>query len=227
MARFKLKQLKIKPAPKVRKRVVVNPTGRKITAVTDDGVTTVGNATFAQLFNSKTGKPIGKPMVLGSKPGKGGPRFTLKAPPVANVSKKADLDAKAKMRERYRNRVGVVLESCLDNLAQLEDFATMQAVTFPNGSVREIPAFTLTAAGEPLGTSGATITRWVKRGMLPEPVLETSRAKVYHIEEVRSFIRIIGKHQTEFKQYRDDHDDVKDSIFEANAGIRKGLFSTK
>jgi hypothetical protein len=152
----------------------------------------------------------------------------IRKPPVANViNRRADLDAKLKSRERYRQRAGVVLESCLDNLAQLEDFATMHTVTFPNGSVREIEAFTLTAAGEPLGTSGATITRWVKRGMLPGPVLETSRGTVYHIEEVRSFIRIVGKHQNEFKQYRDDHEAVKDEIFAANAGIRKGLFSTK
>jgi hypothetical protein len=201
MPRLKLKQLKIKPPPKVRVREPMAVRPLKVQEVS----------------------LVRQPARLS------GPNDTklIRKPPIVNVSKKPDLDAKKAMRERYRARTGVVLESCLDNLAQLEDFATMHSVTFPNGSVREIPAFTLTAAGEPLGTSGATITRWVKRGMLPGPVLETSRATVYHIEEVRSFIRIIGKHQQEFKQYRDDHDDVKDSIFEANAGIRKGLFSTK
>lgn len=149
--------------------------------------------------------------------------------PIAERAKEraADLAAKEASRQRYRDRAGVVMESCLDNLDSLEDMAVDLTVTLPNGSVREIQGFTVTGLGGPLGTSGATITRWLKRGMLPEPFLETSRGKVYHIEEARSMVRLIGNHQYEFRQYRDDHEELKDEIFAENSRIRRGLFPTK
>jgi hypothetical protein len=63
--------------------------------------------------------------------------------------------------------------------------------------------------------------------MLPAPVIDTARGKCYHIEEVRSFVRIIGKHQAELKQYRAAHTETKDRLFTENARIRKSLFQTK
>lgn len=155
----------------------------------------------------------------------------IKAPPkpIAERAQAQQPDIKNRLasRKRYRQNAGVVMDSCLDNLEQLEDMAATLTVTIPDGRVREIEGFTVTGLGGPLKTSGATITRWIKRGMLPEPFLDTSRGAVYHIEEARVMVRLIGNHQHEFRQYRDDHADLKDQIFDAIFKLRRGLFPTK
>lgn len=155
----------------------------------------------------------------------------IKVPPKPIAQRAAekgpDIKNRIASRNRYRENAGVVMDSCLDNLAQLEDIATKLTVTLPDQRVREIDGFTVTGLGGPLKTSGATITRWLKRGMIPEPFLETSRGAVYHIEEARVMVRLIGNHQHEFRQYRDDHEELKDQLFKAIFGLRRGLFPTK
>lgn len=141
--------------------------------------------------------------------------------------KSVDIVAREAARQRYRTAHNVVLTSCADNLAQLNDHANMHVVTFPNGTVREIPAFTITSMGEPLGTTGVTVTRWVNGGMLPAPVLETTRGKVYHSEEARLMVRIIGEHQRSFRQYRKEHTEIKDTLFSELRRLREALFQTK
>ena len=133
------------------------------------------------------------------------------------------LEERSRKRDDYREKNNVTMTTCRDNLAQLSKFAKMHTVTFPDGKVREVEAFTQTALGEPLGTTGVTVTRWVGAGMLPKPILETSRGAVYHIEEVRSFVDIISKHQETHKQYRTEHSDTKDTIFSENARVRTAL----
>jgi len=135
------------------------------------------------------------------------------------------LSERVRARENYREKNNVTMTTCRDNLAELSKFAKMHTVTFPDGTVREVEAFTQTAMGEPLGTTGVTVTRWVGAGMLPKPILETSRGAVYHIEEVKSFIDTVSKHQETHKQYRSEHSDTKDKIFAENARVRKALLS--
>lgn len=153
----------------------------------------------------------------------------IKPKPVAAraAEKTEQLDKKVAARQRYRNEHNVVMTSGLDNLAQLADMAKMQTVTYPNGQVRTIPAFTVTAMGEPLSTTGVTVTRWVNKGMLPAPILPTSRGKVYGLEEARTIVRIVGEHQKDFKQYRDEHAEVKDKLFAEVRRIRDGIYSVQ
>lgn len=218
MPRLKIKKLTVRQPPRtVAERVVLKKPPRL------QEVSLVDRAADPHGVRPPVVHIIKKPPAIAN---------VIKAPPKPKIAAQAaaktpDIAARIANRERYRENAGVIMDSCEENLAHLADMATMHHVTFPNGSVREIPAFTLTALGEPLKTSGATVTRWVKRDMLPEPFLETSRGKVYHIEEARSFVRIIGAHQREFRQYRDEHEDVKDRIFKENAAIRRGLFSPK
>jgi hypothetical protein len=152
-----------------------------------------------------------------------------KPKPIAQraASKQADLNERIASRNRYRKNAGVVMDSCLENLDVLDELANRYVVITPSGDAREIEGFTIVGLGEPLKTSGPTVTRWVNRGMLPEPFLETSRGKVYHIEEAREMVRIIGNHQKEFRQYRNDHEDVKDKLFTAIYKVRTGLFPPK
>lgn len=140
------------------------------------------------------------------------------------ADKEPDIAGRIAARMRYRENAGVVMDSCLHNLEELESFATKLVVTLPNGKVKEVMAFTITGIGGPLNISGATVTRWIRRGMLPEPYLATGRGNVYHIEEVRVMVRLIGNHQFEFRQYRDDHVALKKNVFRAIDDVRRGLF---
>lgn len=153
----------------------------------------------------------------------------IKRKPVRELAaeKTEQLDKKEAARQRYRNEHNVVMTSGLDNLAQLPDMAKMHTVTYPNGQVRTIPAFTVTAMGEPLSTTGVTVTRWVNKGMIPAPILPTSRGKVYGLEEARTIVRIIGAHQKDFKQYRDEHAEVKDNLFAEVRRIREGIYKVQ
>jgi hypothetical protein len=127
------------------------------------------------------------------------------------------------MRERSREKSANKLKSCAANVSNLDKMARTYVVDMPNGKVEEIKGFNITGLGEPLGTTGVTATRWVNSGMLPAPFLNTSRGAVYSIEEVRSFVEIIGELQKDSKQYRKNHTEVRDRLFRDNARIRKGM----
>jgi hypothetical protein len=92
---------------------------------------------------------------------------------------------------------------------------------------RTVKGFAVTAVGEVLGFTGVTITRWVKQGLIPKPVFETARGAIYHLEEVRSFYRILSEHTKQHRQYRAEHADLRRRLFEENARIRSGLFPSK
>lgn len=184
---------------------------------------------FRKLTVRKPPAPKAEKVVLVRKPPRVANVIKPKPKPIAvrAAEKQADIKERIAARERYREKAGVVMDSCLENLEQLDEMATTITVTLPNGKVREIQGFTVTGLGGPLKTSGATVTRWLKRNMLPQPFLETSRGKVYHIEEVRVMVRVIGNHQLEFRQYRDDHEEVKDKLFKAVSDLRRSLFPAK
>jgi hypothetical protein len=152
------------------------------------------------------------------------PKLIIRKNPVITVSKSKDLDAKEKARNQYREAHNIELNDCRDNLARLADYGKVKILTLPNGKVREICTFTITAIGEPLNTTGVTATRWLNADMLPAPIIASGRTHVYHIDEVRSFIKIIGDNQTHFKQYRKEHVHVTDMLFRENALLRKSLF---
>lgn len=152
-------------------------------------------------------------------------KFTLSKKPktVEEIANK--LDTKAAARKRYAEERGLENHDCSRHLADLNKFAKVQVVTFPSGKVKELPVIVPTMLGEPLDTTGVTITRWLAKGMLPEPVLATGRSKAYHLEEVASFIRILSEHQQQFRQYRADHTEITDRLFRENALLRKSLFN--
>lgn len=75
-------------------------------------------------------------------------------------------------------------------------------------------------------TTAVTISRWLKAGLLPNPVLQNGRTYCYHLEELRSFCQILGEHLTETKHYRSTHTETKDKLFKENARIREALFET-
>ena len=117
-------------------------------------------------------------------------------------------------------------DTCLANLSHLEDFVKVQTVTLPNNKEREWPVVSPTAASPALNTTAVSISRWLKAGLLPEPILETGRTNCWHLEELRSIVTLLGQHFKTHKQYRDkQHDDLKAKIFEANVRIRKSLLS--
>jgi hypothetical protein len=148
--------------------------------------------------------------------------------PAANVITKPeeidkDLHRRQLAREAYHRRLGQTLESCLGSLDHLEDFCKVQLVTLPNGDVKEWPVCNVSNLAEPLQTSAVSTNRWRQKGMIPAPVLHTSRGDCYHLEEVRSMVRILGEHQKDYRQYRADHTETRDRLFRENARIRSSI----
>ena len=144
---------------------------------------------------------------------------------VANVDsdRSKAIDRRVAARERYRAVNAVSLDTCLHNLDHVEDFATLSIITTPEGKTREWLVLSSTQLSGPLDTSAMTISRWIISGMLPAPIFKTGRGKCYHIDEVRSFVKIIGEQQANFKQYRASHTDTKEKLFDENSRIRKNL----
>lgn len=109
----------------------------------------------------------------------------------------------------------------------VDKHAKAYAVTLPNGDDRTIRGYAITALGNILDTTGVTCTRWVAGGLLPKPVFSAGRSAIYHVEEARSFYRLLSEHMTDHKQYRPEHADLRTRLFKENAAVRKGLLPEK
>ncbi len=109
----------------------------------------------------------------------------------------------------------------------VDQHAKAYNIELSTGEARTVRGYTVTGLGEILGTSGVNVTRWEKRGMIPKPIFNTARGAIYHVEEARSFFRILSGHQENHRQYRAEHADLRQKLFSENAQIRRGLFPTK
>ena len=141
-----------------------------------------------------------------------------KIPPsqIREQEKEARLARAAAAREMLTDQ-----ETCLRNLPNLKKFCKVQEVTLPNGNTREWPVVSVTALAEALDTSAVTTNRWRNSGMLPEPILKAGRGNHYHLEEVRSFVVILGTLFKSTRHYRDEATRLE--LFKDNARIRDGL----
>lgn len=131
----------------------------------------------------------------------------------------------AENRKRYRQKVNKELSSCLRSLDFYTTLASHERVILPNGEQREWPVFNLPVTAQVLQRYYQTVWRWVRDGTLPAPVLKTTdrRDGVYHSDEVRVMIEILGKHEKKFAYYRRDHAETRAELFSAIRKVRKKL----
>jgi hypothetical protein len=141
-----------------------------------------------------------------------------------------------KMRENYRKRRGSDFELTgsvtLRALEFIDDAVTpMSVVNTMTGENEVHPVFRLTNVAELLNVSYMTFWRWTSETQqVPAPVLfDNSRGReygVYHLEEVRIMVSVIGQHLKSFKYYRKDHDGTRNKVVGQIEALRMRNFNS-
>jgi len=137
---------------------------------------------------------------------------------------------KERSRKVYRSSKGKDFE--LEGGVVLRALEFLDAETKPlpvlnqlTNRVEVLPVLRLMYAAKLLNVSYQTLWRWTSETQqVPMPVLvDTSSGReyaVYHVEEIRVMIRIIGDHLTRFKYYRSDHEATKKKLFAEIEALR-------
>lgn len=113
-------------------------------------------------------------------------------------------------RQAYRDKVGLVLTDCRNNLNRLDEIGTVRVV-HSSRAPKSMLTFTATEMAEALMVSVLSIYRWRKSGIFPEPAYRMHyhpRTPVYGEKEARMFIKIMGDHQSKVAQYSKRHADT-------------------
>ncbi len=136
--------------------------------------------------------------------------------------------AKNQSRRAYRRKEQVELQSCLYSLAFLDKLTVMQNVKLPRGAIVEMPVASVPETAKLLQLLYQTFWRWVNNGIVPRPVIMTTKDRlrpfpVYHKEEIRILIEEIGAHQEVIRYLRKDHKEVRERIEQRFTKIRKTL----
>ena len=137
-----------------------------------------------------------------------------------------DPEVREKLREVgrrvYRERKGMTFVNCGENLKQLATMGRTRAVRDLEGLPRRFITFNFQELGRALNRNHQVVERYVKKGMLPAPVLEDAltRARLYALDEVRAIVRVLSKHEEKVRYYRRDHDETRDELFEAVEAVR-------
>ena len=143
--------------------------------------------------------------------------------------------AKERSRKAYRSTAkefeleGNVVKRALE-------FVDAEAQTLPvlnqlTNRTEQMPVLRLMYAAKLLNVSYQTLWRWTSETQeVPMPVLvDTTSGReyaVFHLEEVKVLLRIIGDHLTRFKYYRSDHEQPKQLIFAEIEALRALNFNT-
>lgn len=139
-------------------------------------------------------------------------------------------DAKERSRKNYRTSKGKGFELdgnvVLRSLEFIDDEAeTMLVINQITNGSEVLPVIRLTHAAKLLNVSYQTLWRWTSETQqVPMPVLvDTSSGRefpVYHVDEVRIMVRVIGEHLKAFKYYRKDHEGPKSKLFDQIEALR-------
>lgn len=79
-----------------------------------------------------------------------------------------------------------------------------------------VRCYTVPEAAKALGKDTLTFKRWIKEGMIPEPVLtDTSRGYAqYSVGELNVVADVLVQHATEYRYYAKSHDDTRLRLLE-------------
>jgi hypothetical protein len=101
---------------------------------------------------------------------------------------------------------------------------------FKEGSVKltwKFPILSVNSTAQGLEISAITLAKWIKKEMLPAPVLkrtDTPIGSFYHVDEVLVMAELFTDHQRDFKYYREDHLDLRQKLSAKLGKVRAGLF---
>lgn len=156
----------------------------------------------------------------------------VKPVPVRRYASGAAVDPiLSRSRKKYREKRGTNFElsNCLRSLSYFEEQAKHLPVSFEGTAVFTAPVYSVQTVAELLEKTYQTFWRWTKEpAIVPPPVLVPYGQKgrirnVYHREEVRAMITIIGEHEKAFKYYRADHMQTRKKLFDAIEAVRTQL----
>jgi hypothetical protein len=144
--------------------------------------------------------------------------------------------AKEASRRIYRSQKGKDFELGGSTVLRSLEFVDAEAKTLPvtnqiSSEVEVLPVLRLTNVAALLDVSYQTLWRWTSETQqLPMPVLvdnTTGREyHVYHLEEVRIIIGVIGEHLNDFKYYRKDHEATRDKLLSQIEALRARNFNS-
>lgn len=144
---------------------------------------------------------------------------------------------KTRARKAYRQAKGSDFELQGSVVLRALEFIDVEAKTLPvtnhlTSKSESLPVLRLNHAAKLLSVSYQTLWRWTSETQqVPMPVLtdQTSGREypVYHVEEVRVMVRIIGEHLRSFKYYRKDHEATKTALFTEIEALRALNFKTQ
>lgn len=145
--------------------------------------------------------------------------------------------AKEHSRKTYRNSKGKNFELGGATVLRSLKFLDAEAQVLPvvnklTSGIEKLPVLRLTNVAALLNVSYQTLWRWTtETEQLPMPVLvdqSTERGyDVYHLEEVRIMIGVIGEHLNDFKYYRKDHDIPRGKLVDQINILRANNFNEK
>lgn len=138
--------------------------------------------------------------------------------------------AKARSRREYRKSRGKDFELTGSVVLRALEFLDLEVKHLPvvnqlTADTQTMPIFRLTHVAKLLNVSYQTLWRWTtETQQLPMPVLvdqtQGREYPVYHMEEVRVMVQVIGDHLTRFKYYRKDHLNTREKLFTEIEALR-------
>lgn len=138
-------------------------------------------------------------------------------------------------RKAYRTRKGKDFELEGSVILRSLEFIDDDAITIPvvnqiTSRTEALPVLRLTHVARLLNTSYQTLWRWTaETQQVPMPVLiDASSGReygVYHVDEARIMVQVIGEHFREFKYYRSDHEATKRKVFDQIEALRANNFN--
>lgn len=146
--------------------------------------------------------------------------------------------AKQASNTNYRKEKGKDFELSGSTVLRSLDFLDIEVKPLKvfnqlTGNEQVMPVIRLIHAAKLFNVSYQTLWRWMSEtNQFPQPVLvDTSMSReytVFHVEEMRVMIRVIGEHLRRYKYYRKDHTETRDKLFdEVNAVRSTHLTNTK
>lgn len=166
---------------------------------------------------------------------------TIKKKP-SSSSKKYAMDAthadevKKRSIKSYRKTKGSEFELTGSTVKRALEFLDGEAAMLPvhnelTGKTAPLPVIRLTHAAMLLNVSYQTLWRWSSETeQLPMPVLtDNSHGReyaVYHLEEIRLMVDILGDHLSQYKYYRSDHTATRNKVFAAIQALRANDYNT-
>jgi hypothetical protein len=126
-------------------------------------------------------------------------------------------------RQGYRERASVKAPSDpRKHLSELEGFSSVAILRLSGRRAKVMRTGQLAAA---LDRDPTVVYRYIARGLLPAPILETHETKwqVYSLPEVRAIAKVLGRHFERFSYYRSNHTETTKEMFEEVEKVRKIL----